>query len=204
MDILKDLPHGDARNKAGNIPVEYFANPESVKEHCVYDGTQISPGVLGDQMIGTHTEQGFVTIAGAGGGKSTTVTANLIHYQGSVAIIDPKNDFAENTAVWRAEELEQDVNILAAGIEASEHLHQYLSTWNPLERLEIDSDTLLEDIGLIGDALIIPSQKGESFWTDSAQSFLEAVIAHVISCPLYEKKKDLVTVSQLISQGKNL
>jgi type IV secretion system protein VirD4 len=204
MDIYKGLKRGNPNKKGAETGAECFADNENVKNECVYDGTQINFGVDGNQMLGAFTGQGMACIGGAGSGKSLIVQGNLIHYQGSIAVIDPKLEHGELVAPWRDEGMGQDVFILSAGVKVKKRLEKYLASWNPLERLEIDSDTLLEDIGIIGDSCIITVINGEPFWTDSAQSFFEGVCAHVISCPLYADKKDLVTVFQLISKGKNI
>lgn len=204
MDIFDGLKRGNPKKKRSGIGLEIFAEPENVKEHCVYDGTQISPGVLGDQMIGCNTEQGFVSIAGSGSGKSVTIQSNLIHYQGSIAVLDPKSEHAELLCAWRDCVMGQDIFLLSAGVKIKRRLEKYLASWNPLERFELDGDTLLEDIGIIGDSCIIGNNTNDQFWTDSAQSFFEGVCAHVISCPLYADNKDLITVFQLISKGKTI
>ncbi|MCA9458681.1 MAG: type IV secretory system conjugative DNA transfer family protein [Nitrospira sp.] len=199
MNVLQGLPRGVNEKKA-RIPREQWANPDMVRNQFPYDGTQISPGALGDELTGLNTEQGLVTTARSGTGKSVQLKGNIVHYRGNMLIIDPKGEMADETALWRETVLDQDIYFLPLGIRIRKSLEKYSSTWNPLENLK-DPETLLEDIGLIADALIIHDPNSESHWPDSAKTFLEAVILHVITCPIYEGKRHLITVHRLIGKG---
>ena len=203
MNILQGLPRG-IKGKEGRIPNEFWADPEIIKREFKYDGTQISPGAIGDQLMGLNTEQGMVSIAGAASGKSVTLKGNAAHYQGSMLTIDPKLDIGEDTALWREIVLHQEIFIFLMGVcLKKKKLKKFLATWNPLEMLT-NPETLLEDIGLIADALIIHDPGSESHWPDSAKIFLEAVILHVTTCKLYEGKRHLITVHILICRGRPL
>ncbi len=105
MDLLADLLRGNVKEKTGDIPHEFLAAPNKVKARCPYDCTTISPRAIGDELIGLNTDQGLLTCAGAGSGKTVNLIGHLVHYQGSVAALDPKNDLAEATARWRQDEL---------------------------------------------------------------------------------------------------
>lgn len=199
MDVLHGLPRGVAGSKA-KIPEEQWADPGLIQKSFPYDGIQICPGALGNELLGLNTDQGLVTIAGAGSGKSVQLKGNSVHYQGSMLVIDPKCEDADQKAQWRETVLSQEIYLFPLGVQVRKALRKFLSTWNPLEMLT-NPETLLEDIGLIADALIVKDPNAESHWTDSARTFLEAVILHVVTCKLYEKERHLITVYRLISKG---
>ncbi len=202
MNILHGLPRG-VKGKEARIPSEFWAEPETIKNDFVYNGTQISPGAIGDQLIGLNTEQGLVSIAGAGSGKSVQLKSNAALYRGSMIIIDSKLDIGKDIAPWLEATGSHENFIFEMGVRVNKKLKKLLASWNPLETVN-NPETLLEDIGLIADALIIHDPGSESHWPDSAKIFLEAVILHVVTCKLYEGKRHLITVHILISKGRPL
>ncbi len=70
MALLAGLLRGNVKEKTGDIPHEFWADPDKVKTRRPYAGTTISPGVISDQLIGLDTDQGLLTCAGAGSGKT--------------------------------------------------------------------------------------------------------------------------------------
>ncbi len=94
-----------SRKRLATFHTNFGLDPNKVKARCPYDRTTISPSAIGDELIGLNTDQGLLTCAGAGSGKTVNLIGNLVHYQGSVAALDPKNDLAEATARWRQDEL---------------------------------------------------------------------------------------------------
>jgi type IV secretion system protein VirD4 len=66
--------------------------------------------------------------------------------------------------------------------------------------LKPGSKTLVEDAGLIADALVIPSG-GDIHWDESAKNFIEGVILHVATWPAYEGRRNLVTVRDALMKG---
>jgi type IV secretion system protein VirD4 len=52
----------------------------------------------------------LITLARPGSGKSRCVlTPNLIRWEGSMIVVDPKGELATNTALWRQQMLGQKV-----------------------------------------------------------------------------------------------
>jgi type IV secretion system protein VirD4 len=76
----------------------------------------------------------------------------------------------------------------------------YKASYNPLSILRPDSPTLVEDAGLIADALVIAGGT-DPHWDDSARNFIEGAILHVATYPAYEGRRDLVTVRHLLMNG---
>src|SRR5690606_31761271 len=55
------------------------------------------------------------------------------------------------------------------------------SYFNPLDSLE-PGKTIVEDIGLIADALIVSESAGDSHWSESAKMIVSGFIAHLLTC----------------------
>ena len=75
----------------------------------------------------------------------------------------------------------------------------YRKSYNPLAVLKPDSPTIIEDAGLIADALVVRSgRRKDPHWDESAKNFIEGVILHVATDPRYEGRRNLLTVRDLI------
>jgi type IV secretion system protein VirD4 len=116
--------------------------------------------------------------------------------------IDPKGDLAALTADWRADMLGQKVFVLdpfgTAGAATDRHAGQF----NPLSILSEGRSNLIEDAGLIADALAIPAPGAKDpHWDESAKQFLEGVILHVATSPAYAEKRDLISVYECLMEA---
>ena len=137
-------------------------------------------GRLDQKMIGVADGRHIVTIAGSGGGKSVcSLIPNLMLYDGSALVLDPKGELATATAKHRADALGQSVHVLDPwGVaDVPESLR---ATFNPLDDLLAgDPANLIDDADMIADALIIPADK-DQHWTDSARALVRAMILWLV------------------------
>src|SRR5271155_2618652 len=131
---------------------------------------RIERHALGGQAIGVPDDRHIITIAGSRAGKGRSVLVpNLITYPGSILAIDPKGDLASLTADWRADMLGQKVIVLDPFGVAGDVATRHGGVFNPLTILDEDSPTLIEDAGLIADALIVPAPGAkEPHWDERA------------------------------------
>jgi len=204
QDFMRDIPRG-LRNRflrEQKIPQASWQLPETIhsSQALAYDpnnpGSKIMIGALGDKLIGIEDNRHVLTVAGSRAGKSVTIIGNLLFYRGSVLATDPKAELASITAKRRAA-LGQKVYVLDPFGYASEDAAPYRAAYNPLSVLRMDSPTIIEDAGLIADALVIAEGK-DPHWDDSARNFLEGIILHVATYPRYEGRRNLVTMRELI------
>lgn len=136
-------------------------------------------GRLDQKMIGIADGRHIVTIAGSGGGKSVcSLIPNLLLYEGSALVLDPKGELASATAQKRADTLGQTVHVLDPW-RVADVPDALRATFNPLDALGADPLDLIDDADMIADALIIPADK-DQHWTDSARALLRAMILWVL------------------------
>jgi type IV secretion system protein VirD4 len=220
-ELAADFPRGCVTRKSGVGPSAHFessenvANAASLQFSVPNTAGKIYLGVVGAEIIakrlidgrmeryavggvpvGIADDRHIFTGAGTRSGKGRDVILpNLIHYPGSVLATDPKGELASLTAAWRAEVLGQRVVVLDPFQVAGEVSDIYGGVFNPLSFLAEGSQTLVEDAGLIADALIVPAQgSSDPHWDESARLFLEGLILHVATYPPYEGRRDLLTV----------
>lgn len=203
-DFVSDLPRGvrSVHRKRQTVPQAGWQDPERILESklLAYDpanpGGKILVGALGSQLIGIEDNRHVLTVAGSRAGKSVTIINNLLFYRGSVLCTDPKAELASITAARRAA-LGQKVYVLDPFERCTPAAARYRRAYNPLTMLRRDNPTMIEDAGLIADALVIAGGK-DPHWDDSARNFIEGLILHVATDPRYEGRRDLITVRKLI------
>lgn len=208
--VFTGIPRGVPGRKEGKgpgyelsqVPNAQWLPAETILRDFSYAPKKILLGGLGRNLIGIADDRHVITVAGSRAGKSVLLASNLIHYAGSVLVVDPKGELAGITAKRRAEGLGQKVCVLDPFAKTAPWVEPYRAGFNPLSLLKVDSKTILEDAGLIADALVISSQQADPHWDESAKSFIEGVILHVITYGGYEGKRNLVTVYELLAKGK--
>lgn len=182
-------------------PSSLMTSPEYAYHHQV--GDRVLLGQFRSSLIGYKDDAHIMTIAGSRAGKGVSaIIPNLFCYNGSVLVIDPKGENANITAEHRAKELGQKVVVLDPFEITAPHLSHYRKSFNPMAFLSPESETLVEDAGLIADALVVvPANAKDPHWDETAKSFIEGVILHVATAPAYEGRRHLITVRQLIMEG---
>ena len=172
----------------------------NVNAHRLGDGRK-ERFLRGGVPIGIADDRHMITVAGSRAGKGRgVIIPNLLTYPGSMVVIDPKGDLAAETARYRREKLGQSVHVIDP-FGVSQLDSSYQGTYNALSTLNRFSDTLIEDAGLIADALIVPSDNSDPHWDESAKTLIEGLILHVSTASNYEGRRDLGTVRELLMRA---
>ena len=223
--MLDDLPRGVPSRALHEhqTPAAAFADPKQIQaaHHLRYTTDKIFLGVIGGEMvedragerpgeryvtggtlIGLKTDQHVSLIAGSRGGKGISlVLPNLLGgYQGSVLVVDPKGELANLTATFRAA-IGQRVAVLDPFKITRRQIARFHATWNPLTLLKRQNPTLVEDAGLIADALIVAGGERDTHWDESARAWIEGLILHIATWPAYDGRRNLITVRRLLMRG---
>ena len=206
-DFMSDIPRGVSTRYLNqqSVPQARWQSPESIlySPALVYDtdnpGKKILVGSLENKLVGIEDNRHILTVAGSRSGKSVSIIGNLLFYRGSVLATDPKAELANITAL-RREKLGQKVFVLDPFHNASENISHLRKSYNPMSVLTIDSSTIIEDAGLIADALVISAGK-DPHWDESAKNFIEGIILHVATATAYKKCRHLIKVRELIKDA---
>lgn len=154
----------------------------------------------GGVAVGSRDDRHRMLVAGSRSGKGRCVLIpELLTYSGSMVVLDVKGENAAISACYRAEKLGHQVHVLDPFGVTPVHCAPYRSGFNPLAMLDRKSPTLVEDAGLIADALIVPQDSKDSHWDDTAKAFIEGVILHVVYGDFSNDERSLITVGELIS-----
>lgn len=120
----------------------------------------------------------MLTIAGSRSGKGVTaIIPNLLLWEGSALVIDPKGTNAAVTANHHRL-MGRKVNI----VDPFNVLKQGTATINPLAMLDPNAADIREQISVIAEALVVPDPgTREKHWDDGARSILVGMITHLIT-----------------------
>jgi len=149
--------------------------------------------------IGLEDKRHMLTIAGSRAGKgATAIIPNLLLWEGSALVIDPKGTNAAVTAQRRREmghtvHLVDPFNLVAKDIKQA-------AAFNPLAHLDPDSSTIRESIMAIAEALVVRDlNQKETHWDDGAKTIIAGLIAHLVSWKGYDNPT-LPMLRDMISQ----
>lgn len=141
-------------------------------------------------------EAHLLTIAPTRSGKGVSgIIPNLLTYDGSVLVIDPKGENARVTA--RQRRSFGPTHILdpfgVTGLPAA--------SYNPLRRITADNPDALDDAAALADALVVRGSGDDSHWDDEAASLIEGIILFVA---LHEApdRRDLGTVREILTANE--
>jgi type IV secretion system protein VirD4 len=210
--LRRDLPRGQAKpmTTPGKDRGERgrWSQPDEMKDHewVLSDGLIEDALMLGrraGRVIGWKDDRHLMLLAGSRSGKGASlIIPNLISYQGSAIVIDPKGENAHRTAARRGKGVDgenglgQDVHVLDPfGVSG---LPSASASFNPLAELNPRSPSVAEDAALFADALITHRSEHDRHWTEAAQAVVRALILFVLNDRV-KRRRNLVSVRRLLT-----
>lgn len=175
-------------------------------------GTVITPAADDDWMMHDdfqehgplrwQTDKHVMLIGATRAGKGATVIVpQLLTYQGSVFVIDPKGENATITAPWRAklDGGNAKIAILDPFGDVRGEAARYRVRYNPLRRL-MASPRMMAEASVLAEALV----SGEkNHWYDSARQIMASIILHVVTAE-GRTRRDLVEVMRIANRDPDL
>jgi type IV secretion system protein VirD4 len=155
-------------------------------------------------------KQHIVSIAQTRSGKGVSlIIPNLLNYQGSVLVVDPKAENAWVTAAYRRDVLGQKTFIVDpwnvinrdyASLAGGEELQESIAKFNPLSILDPGSDDFVEDLAYLADALIITESAREPYFDNTARELWAGLMAYVVENPAFRDHRSLEAARKLLMQ----
>ena len=145
----------------------------------------------GRAFLGWAGDGHILTVAPTRSGKGVgLVVPNLLHYPGSVIVIDPKGENYAVTHRWREERLGQRIVCIDPFHVATEKTAKTDSI-NPLDGIvdySMPPETylkqnpeLLDEVGMIADSLVVrPADEKDPHWNDKCRTLLKGLILAAI------------------------
>lgn len=170
-----------------------LANPKFQKS-----AGSILLGRTKNTTIYVNDNRHVVTIAGSRAGKSaTSLMSNLLTWEGSTIVVDPKGELATNTAKHRAD-MGQDVFILDPFNEVKGVAAQYRKSFNPLsELMNGDPRDIVDDAATLADALITSDDGRMDHWAMAAKNLIRGLCLYALH--IGAQKATLTDVRQILT-----
>lgn len=151
-------------------------------------------------VLAAAPQRHFLSVAPTRSGKGVSlIVPNLLFYQGSAIVIDPKGENAWITAKCRRERLGQKTIILDPWGEVNRRYgekvgeFEKIARFNPLSILDPANDNYADDLAYIADALII-NQGKDPHWDDSARELVAGLISFAVETMPQDASLPLVRV----------
>ena len=172
--------------------INSWMSPHELAGHTLVPG-QIVLGKFAGRFLGHLDDRPMVTIAGARAGKTSTVLEpNLYLYPGSMLVLDPKGELSRTASLRRA--MGHNVHVLDPFGQSDEAS----ASFNALAELDPQSDTIIDDVTALTQALIVDDGDARSrHWNDSAKNLLRGII--LLTLTLEVEERNLVTVRELLT-----
>ena len=153
----------------------------------------------GTNLISYAGQRHLLTCAPTRAGKGTSaIIPNLLTYEGSMLVIDPKGENLMVTAEQR-HRLGHDVQALDPwNIGASFFEGGQAARFNPLDFVDADSPDLVENAMILAEALVPVGGGDSSFWDEEAKALLMGIILHVATDPEEQAHRHLPRVRDLL------
>jgi len=180
----EDISEKEAFGTDG-IRIEKFANAKGEMEWVSYKG-----------------DRHLLTVAPTRAGKGTTqIIPNLLTYEGSALVIDPKGENAFSTAKRRFN-MGQEIHIVDPWtVTPLEDLQ--VSAFNPLDWLDTTDPDLPENAMLLAAALVVEGNSKDPFWDEEAKALLQGLIMHVATDAEEDGHRHLPRVRELLVQKQS-
>ncbi|MEM7061119.1 MAG: type IV secretory system conjugative DNA transfer family protein, partial [Pseudomonadota bacterium] len=144
----------------------------------------------------------LLTVAPTRAGKGVSaIIPNLLTYEGSALVIDPKGENALTTAQQRYQ-MGQQVMLLDPWDLAASRLGTDPARFNPIDWLQPDDPDIAENAMLLADALVVSSGGKEQFWDEEAKALLVGLILHVAIASDEDGHRNLGRVRDLLMLDK--
>lgn len=144
-----------------------WATKDDLRESDLYgtDGIRIGKAMNEDgqlDWVSYKSDRHLLTVAPTRSGKGTTqIITNLLTYEGSMLVIDPKGENAMITAKRRME-MGQEVHVVDPwGITDVEGVER--ATFNPMDWLDLRDIDMSENTMIMADSLVMGSNHSDSF-----------------------------------------
>lgn len=222
---------GSSFSGGGEPPTTFgssrWASTEDLRDNKNYGTEGIRIGQASNESnalewVSYKGDRHLLTVAPTRAGKGTTqIIPNLLTYEGSMLVIDPKGENALLTAV-RRKSMGQNVHIVdpwgiveldASDFETGEPIavtpsgdvklsDPTISCFNPIDWLDVRDPDCAENAMLLASAIVVEGNSKDPFWDEEAKALLHGLIMHVATDPEEDGQRHLGRVRDILILGR--
>ncbi len=158
-------------------------------------------GRMGTDYLRYDGDGHLLTVAATRSGKGVgTVIPNLLNYEGSILVTDPKGENYAVTAAWRRDYLGQKIVALDP-FRLVETCDTNVASLNPMDFVDLDGEDYVETAMMLADMMIGRGQQvEESHWRLEAKGLLMSLILYVAEKDEFKHERHLIKVRHLLTQ----
>lgn len=181
----RGLPDGDQAKPLASA--RWLSDAEILQQFGEWEQGSFLLGRAAGRYVGVKDDRHILTVAGSRAGKGVSlIIPNLLYWPGSCIAIDPKGELATITASRRSDHGSQWSKAMGGRVVALDPFGRvsgpavaFRGAFNPLARLDPDTDEGLDLASLIADSLVVQQEGPGSHWTQSARAFLRGLVLYV-------------------------
>ncbi len=151
--------------------------------------------------VSLKDDRHMLTIAGSRTGKgSTAIIPNLLTWEGSCVVIDPKGTNAAVTA-GRRRAMGHDVFVVDPFNAVTGHLGMPASDgFNPLDAIDLTAANVREQLGVLAEALVVrETDSKQRHWDDGAKTIIRGLLTHLMTAPEFKGRTSLPTLREMLT-----
>ena len=158
-------------------------------------------GKMGPDYLRYDGDGHLLTVAATRSGKGVgTVMPNLLNYEGSMLVTDPKGENYAVTAAWRRDCLGHKIVALDP-FKLVETCDIRVASLNPMDFIELGGEDYVETAMMLADMMIGRGhQAEESHWRLEAKGLLMSLILYVAEREEFTDERHLIKVRHLLTQ----
>ena len=222
----KALAELAARNRPTSFGSAKWATLNHLREHKMIGDRGFRLGAFAEgaarHPITYAGDRHLLTIAPTRSGKGVSaIVPNLLTYEGSAFVVDPKGENALITALRRGHGtlfsrlkpisgkpisgMGQDVYLVDPWDIAATTLGARPARFNPLDWIMADDPDAAENALLLADALVPEENRGSGdsrFWDDEAKALLVGLILYVATAPEEKGQRHLGRVRDILTSDE--
>jgi type IV secretion system protein VirD4 len=204
---MQDVPRGlpDRFLNEQKLPQAQWQSEETLRHHPALAYNPEAPngkilfGSYGKRLLGVRDNRHFGTVAGNRSGKSVLVLGNLLLYDGSVFVFDPKGELASRSARRRAQ-MGQSVYVLDPYNRVRGPARAFRAEYDPLSVLDLNNGMVIEQAMQMIDGMVMSTgEEKDPHWLETAGDVLLGFILYIrFGEGLKDEDRTLTSVRRLV------
>jgi type IV secretion system protein VirD4 len=193
-ELEDDMSKRDTQTAVEWLDPQCLNRPEWSTVDKAGRGTGVLLGHYNGESVGSTDDRHIMTVVGAGGRgvQQSLIVPNLLHFDGSMLVVDPSGELARATARARREMGQRIVVLDPFGVSGIP-----TGSFNPVDALDPASPTVVDDAASLAALLIVGGDLHDPHWRNGARMLVTGAILLALTFP--EKDRNLVMVQQVLS-----
>lgn len=171
---------------------------------------RLKSGTILETPLYSSSPRNVLLIAPSRMGKGVScIIPNLLTYEGSAVVIDPKGENALITAERRGSgNAAKNISGMGQKVFLVDPFGiitdpENRACFNPIDWLLSDMRNINENAMILADSIIVPHSAKDAFWDDEAKALCTGFLLHVATSPSEEARRTLGRIRDITTSGQS-